>query len=373
MTSWYCVAPFRQAYIDPTGLAVCCQQERHDVDLDNWHTYQPLKELQQQFIQGQVPDFCQGCAKQEQQFGSSLRTQSNQDYNNAVFTDTKVDFIDYRSCNICNFKCRSCSPTFSHGIAREALENPVTLGKYFPVSNKFVQVTDNNHQWIIDNIPQIKRLMLTGGEPTVIPHVRRMLEQVLEKDHTDISILITTNGSFTDDFWYKLVERVPNLHWTLSIDAVGTAAEIVRHGTDWSTVEHNARWLAANASSFTVNTVITNLNVLQLSPLLKFVQSLQQNSNGRNGCDHHFFVSQRPYYLSADNLTAELKTQALAYLQECQNLNLDHAQLDILQGLIRKISNSTFDQQLWNRSVEYNSELDRLRAQDHRSLFVPTI
>jgi len=373
MTSWYCVAPFRQAYIDPSGLSVCCQQQRHNVDLESWQTFQPLKDLQQQFIQGQIPEFCQGCAKQEKQFGSSLRTQSNQDYNNAVFTDTKIDFIDYRSCNICNFKCRSCSPTFSHGIAREVLENPLKLGKYFPTSNKFVEVTDNNHQWIIDNISQIKRLMLTGGEPTVIPHVRRMLEQVLKKADPDISILITTNGSFSDDFWYKLVDRVPNLHWTLSIDAVGSAAEIIRHGTDWNTVEHNARWLAANASSLTVNTVITNLSVLQLNPLLKFVRNLQQNSNGRNGCDHHFFVSQRPYYLSADNLTAELKSQALIYLQQCQNLNLDTAQSDILHGLIQQISNSVFDPQLWNRSVEYNLELDRLRSQNHQSLFVPAI
>lgn len=371
MNEWYCVAPFRQAYIDPAGLSVCCQQKRHPVDLAEWHSYQPLQDLQQQFIQNQIPELCRGCVQQEQQFGTSLRTQSNQDYNNQVFTDTLVDFIDYRSCNICNFKCRSCSPTFSHGIAREVLENPNTLGKYFPVGNKFVEVTDNNHQWIIDNISQIKRLMLTGGEPTVIPHVRRVLEQVLEKAQPDISILITTNGSFTDNFWYDLVQQIPNLHWTLSLDAVGTAAEIIRHGTDWSTVEHNAHWLAANASSFTVNTVITNLNVLQLNPLLKFVGNLQQNSNGRNGCDHHFFVSQRPYYLSADNLTTELRSQALTYLQECQNLNLDTAQSDILQGLIQQISNSEFDPQLWGRSVEYNLELDRLRAQDHSSLFVP--
>jgi hypothetical protein len=373
MTSWYCVAPFRQAYIEPNGLAVCCHQQRHNVDLDNWSDYQPLKDLQQQFIQGEIPNFCQGCVKQEQQFGSSLRTQSNQDYNNTVFTDTKVDFIDYRSCNICNFKCRSCNPTFSHGIAREVLENPVILSKYLPVNQKFVEVTDNNHQWIIDNISQIKRLMLTGGEPTVIPHVRRMLEQVLKKANPDISILITTNGSFTDDFWYKLVEQVPNLHWTLSIDAIGAAAEIIRHGTNWNTVEYNARWLAANASSFTVNTVVTNLSVLQLNPLLKFVKNLQENSNGRNGCDHHFFVSQRPYYLSADNLTPELRQQALLYLQACQNLKLSQNQIDILQGLIQQISDSVFDQQLWNRSIEYNSELDRLRSQDHLNLFVPAI
>lgn len=373
MTSWYCVAPFRQAYIDPDGLAVCCQQQRHDVDLASWHNYQPLKDLQQQFLQGEVPKFCQGCVKQEQQFGSSLRTQSNRDYNNTVFTDTAIDFIDYRSCNVCNFKCRSCSPTFSHGIAREVIENPNVLSKYFPVSKKFVEVTDNNHQWIIDNISQIKRLMLTGGEPTVIPHVRRMLEQVLEKANPDISILITTNGSFTDNFWYKLVEKIPNLHWTLSLDAVGGAAEIVRHGTDWSTVEHNARWLAANASSFTVNTVVTNLNVLQLKPLMNFVANLQQNSNGRNGCDHHFFVSQRPFHLSADNLTPELKQQALLYLQECQNIQLIPGQLDVLQGLIRQISDSVFDQQLWDLSTEYNQELDRLRSQNHQNLFIPAI
>lgn len=373
MTTWYCVAPFRQAYIDPTGVSACCQIKRSNVSLNEWQHSSQLKDLQQDFLQGRVPKECSECVKQEELFGDSLRTQSNRDYNNQIFTDTKIDFVDYRSCNICNYKCRSCNPTFSHGIAKEAMENHSTLGRHFFIANKFVEVSDNNHQWIIDNINQIKRLMFTGGEPTVIPYVKQIIDQILTLNLTDISILITTNGSFTNSYWKDLVHKIPNLHWTLSLDAVGPAAEIIRHGTKWSIVEDNARWLAQNASSLIINTVVTNISVMHLGPLLKFVRELQQNSNGRNGCDHRFFVSQRPYRLSADNLDPALKLQALQYLQNCNQLDLDSSQQNMLQGLIKQIEISEFDPALWEKSCNYNSTLDMLRNENHESLFKASI
>jgi molybdenum cofactor biosynthesis enzyme MoaA len=147
-----------------------------------------------------------------------LRTQFNQDYDQPYY-DTKIDFVDYRSNNLCNFRCRSCSPVFSHLIAKETQDNPKVLTKFFALpEQKYVSVDTDNYQWIIDNLGQIKRLMFTGGEPTVMPQVKLMLEQAIKKQHQDLSIIITTNGSFEDAFWYDLTRTMPNLHWTISID-----------------------------------------------------------------------------------------------------------------------------------------------------------
>ena len=180
----------------------------------------------------------------------------------------------------------------------------------------------------------------------------------------EIKILITTNGSFTDSFWYKLVERIPGIHWTLSLDAVGTAAQIIRHGTDWSTVEHNARWLAANSDSMDVNTVVTNLNILQLKPLLKFVNELQATAI-RSSCYHQFHVSHRPYVLAADNLLPEIKEQAIVYLNECLSLVLADSQRDLVVGLLSNIQQSEFNPELWNKSEQFNLTLDNIRNENH--------
>ncbi len=370
MTKFYCVAPFRQVYIDSVGISACCMQGRHQTTLEQWDTHPALLSLQMDFLEGNIPNGCKQCIDDEQLLKTSLRIQNNQDYNNEIFTDTTIEFIDYRSSNLCNFKCRSCNPIFSHNIAKEVNDNPDVLKNFFPITKKYLQVSDENLEWITKNINQIKRLMFTGGEPTVMPNVQSIIQMLIDNDRTDVPVLITTNCSFTDSFWKEIVSYFPNLHWTLSIDAVGPAATIIRHGTDWNIVESNVRWLASNASSVMINTVITNLNIFQLSPLLTFVRDLQkQNKNKNNGLDHRFHVSQRPYYLSADNLTPNLKNKALEYLEHCSVLDLDHSQRETIISLTKMLDNSIFNQSLWDQSCQYNSELDRIRNQDHTQLF----
>ena len=370
MDSFYCVAPFRQVYIDSTGVSSCCRLPRQVTTLQQWENNKFLKKIQQQTLQGQWPTECNSCQQEEKLHNTSLRIQSNADYDRP-YTDTQIDFIDYRSENLCNFRCRSCEPGFSHLIAKEVQDNPTILSKFFPiVKKKYVNVSKNNYQWIIDNLGQMQRLMFTGGEPTIMPSVKLMLQQVLEKQHKDLLILITTNGSFRDDFWYDITKKLPNLHWTISIDAIGPAASIIRDGSDWQQIESNARWLAKNSGSFMINSVISNLSLFQLWPLLDFVKNLKQQSNGRNGCDHRFNVVSGPNHLAVHNLDDQLKTQAIAYLTQCQEQTWDSDTQEMLQNLKESLINSEFDQALWNRSQTYNQELDRLRGQDHTQLFV---
>jgi len=227
MTSWYCPLPFKHAYIDSTGIAACCQTPRYQISLDEFSTHPHLVKLQQDLLAGNKPATCNTCIQSEQQYGTSLRTDSNRDYNNQIFDQHKIDFIDFRSINICNFKCRSCSPQFSHGITQEINKYP-ELQKFFgrPPASKTVSVTDINVDWIMRNLGSLKRIMFTGGEPTVIPGVKDLIK-LIKKDYKDIAVLITSNASFQDDFWFEITEQLPNLHWTVSIDAVGPAAEVV--------------------------------------------------------------------------------------------------------------------------------------------------
>lgn len=375
MSDWYCPLPFRHAYIDSTGIAACCQTPRYQVPLDEWPTHPKLLNLQRELLDGNTPKVCQRCVQQESAYGTSLRTNSNRDYNNQVFTNTKLDFIDFRSVNICNFKCRSCNPVFSHGIAQEVNKYP-KLQQFLgaPLASKTVSVTDTNIDWIMRNLGSLKRIMFTGGEPTVIPRVRELINKI-KQDHKDIMIMITSNASFQDDFWFEITEQLSNLHWTVSIDAVGSAAEIVRHGSDWAVIERNVAWLAQHANSLDINSVVSNLTVFGLKPLLEFGRRMQKLSvtpigrHGDLGCRHQFFVCQRPYWLAADNLSEELQPQAADYLESCLSLDLDDEQRNMLTGLITQIKSAKFDQTLWKRNQDYNQQLDQIRDENHLTLY----
>ena len=216
--------------------------------------------------------------------------------------------------------------------------------------------------------------MLTGGEPTVIPGVKDLVKKI-KQHHKGIQILITSNASFQDDFWFDITRELSNLHWTVSIDAVGPAAEIVRHGSDWPLISHNVSWLAQHATSLDINSVVSNLTLFNMRSLLEFGRRMQQLSvtpigrHGDLGCRHQFFVCQRPYWLAADNLSEELQPQAVEYLRSCLELDLDIEQRTMLEGLINQIKNSKFNPNLWNRSQTYNQTLDQIRHENSSSLF----
>ena len=373
--NFYCPLPFKHAFIDSTGVAACCQTPRYKVSLNEWVSHPKLLELQQAILNNKVANVCQGCVKQEDLQGQSLRTNSLRDYNDKRFTETDIDFIDFRSFNICNFKCRSCNPEFSHGIGQEVKKNP-KLERYFGSApeSKTVSVDDENVNWIKANLHSLKRIMFTGGEPTRIPGVKLLIEQI-KNNYPDVQVLITSNASFQDDFWYDLTRTFHNLHWTVSIDAIGDAASIIRHGSNWDIIEKNVRWLAKHSYSLDINTVVTNLNIFHLGKILEFGREMQKQSatplgkNGDLGCRHQFFVCTRPYYLSADNLSEDLLASANIYLQELTTLDLDDEQSQMLDGLIQQISNASYNANLWEKQHDYNLQLDNMRNENHKILY----
>ena len=374
MTDWYCPLPFKHAFVDSTGVAVCCKTPKQAIELDQWATSDYVKNIQQQMLNGQVPAICQGCVREEKITGRSLRTDSQRDYDHQRFEETAIDFVDYRANNICNFKCRSCYPIFSHGIDNETKNSTILQKFHRPTDKKIVKINDTNAEWIKQNLHQIKRLMLTGGEPTRMPEVKSIVEQIAY-DQLGTQILITTNASFEDDFWYELTRIHDNLHWTVSLDAVGAAAEIVRNGTDWNTVGKNARWLASHASSMNVNTTITHLNVLHLEPLLQFVKELQTESiyprgrHGGEGIRHQFIITPDPPHLSVDCLPPDLKANAVIHLDNCLALDLDSEQKQTIEGLSAHLKQITFNSFQWQRSLEFNQELDRIRGENYMELY----
>ena len=375
ISEFYCPLPFKHAFVDSNGIAACCQHKRHKVSLDKWAEHPELIEIQQALLNGKVVGGCQSCVTQESCRGQSLRTDSIRDYKQKRYTKTDIDFIDFRSFNICNFKCRSCEPSFSHGIGQEIKLNP-ELKNFFGLApdSKTVSVDDTNVVWIKENLHKLNRIMFTGGEPTKIPGVKVLIEQIKQK-HRNIQILITTNASFEDEFWYELTKTFRNLHWTVSIDTVGPSASIVRHGSNWDTIEKNVSWLAQHSNSLDINSVVSNLTVFQLGPLLEFGRRMQKLSatplgkHGDLGCRHQFFVCSRPYHLSADNLSEDLLLQAIDYLKNCKKLDLDDDQSQMLNGLITQLSNATYDPIMWEKTQRYNTILDDIRNENHTSLY----
>ena len=152
----FCVAPFLEANIMPTGaVRACCafypsvsQDGRpmsvyeHSVE-EIWNS-DTMRDVRRRMIEGKAVDQCSYCYLQERTTPPSLRNELNpgwekSGYGNprgetiadlkskAIANDFRVpagpSWIDLELGNLCNLKCRMCSSTWSSSIAADPVHS----------------------------------------------------------------------------------------------------------------------------------------------------------------------------------------------------------------------------------------------------------
>lgn len=367
----YCPLPFRHIFIEPRGIKPCCSfTEIHNMTVPEWLASDRLKRLQKAIAQGEIDPGCRDCVENEIHNGVSTRLGALNDYGTALEYDTNIDYVDYRGSNICNFKCRSCEPYYSNGIAHDIRRSKFLQTIHSIPPEKVARADDP--QWIIDNLPRIKRLMFTGGEPTIMPGVREILEQV-QQQKTDTQVLIITNGSFSDSYWLDIAKEMINVNFTVSIDAVGEAASVIRHGSVWTQIESNIRHLARHSHSMNFSTVITRLNLFQLAPLLRFTKQIRDDYNRPNGRTQFIQICNHPSFLNPTNWPDNLRHRAIEYLGSILDWEDHDPTRKVIANILNSIKTHVYDHDQWILGEKYNQELDALRNEKHSVLYEPTL
>ena len=359
-------------FVQPQGIKPCCSYQEISTQSiqEFWHS-PALSQINISLANGTPVKNCSGCHRNELVSGASTRTEANAEWSEYNKQPHPI-YFDLRFSNVCNFKCRSCDADFSSLIDAETQRWPELVQYYrAPTQNKSQQLNQSTVDYIINILPNIKLLRFAGGEPTHMPEVKRLLEKIIADNLTQIDIQITTNGSFQKEFWHDMIKRLPRMHWTLSLDAIGAHAEIVRHGTNWNKILKNFEFLAANSHSLLVNTTVSNLNVMQLEPLIELVdQQRDLNRDQRNGVDHMFQLVSNPLYLVPWNLPSELRDRADQRIEKILQRSMKSSNRDLFLQLKQSLQQQAFDPELWQRSLEFNQTLDRIRQQDHTDCFV---
>jgi len=105
----YCPLPFKHIFVEPRGVKPCCSfTETFSGSINAWLSSDKLNEIQQQTLSGEVPEGCKYCIQGEQRDGTSTRLGAIKEYGTDLYEQTDIDYVDYRSSNLCNFRCRSC-------------------------------------------------------------------------------------------------------------------------------------------------------------------------------------------------------------------------------------------------------------------------
>jgi len=285
----FCVLPWMHLYIGTDGNVLPCCQADHQYpmgnieknSINNIAKSKAFNQLRTNMINGVRSKECNRCYQQEDSGLASARLHHNTKWTHININNLNpagtIDqfepvYLDIRLNNICNLKCRMCSGYYSSSIAQEETE----LFRNTNSTNSSLRSQQRKSALIeiLEYLPFAEKIYFAGGEPLLTSEHYEILTTLIECGNTDLEIFYNTNFTTLQyrnisvvDLW----KNFSNITIGASLDATGSVAEYVRHGTKWKTIESNLELVKTHCPhvNFTVTSTVGLLNVSSLIDLQK--------------------------------------------------------------------------------------------------------
>lgn len=280
-----CTLPWMGVYVQPDGDVRNCAITRETLGNIN---EQPLEDIlhndvnqtiKKDMLNDVMHHRCGHChlLEKNQKVGTNsisnrvwyLKTLKTKDLN--FFDDPsnfKLNMLDLRWKNTCNFACIYCGPDLSSAWASE-LNMPQRIND---------EALQKSLDYIYSNLDTVNHIYLAGGEPLLIKENLVLLKRIYEIK-PDIEIRINTNLSMINNEIYNLLKKFKNIHWTVSVDGVGKEFEYVRYGGVWDQFVENLKQLRQDFEKINFNATWCILTAYGTLESIEFLQNMGFHEN----------------------------------------------------------------------------------------------
>lgn len=299
----FCLYPFTHFQLDPDGRArPCCKYKvgdptwqkdvpkLPDVNIEQLWEQEEFQKLRGQFLRNERPSGCKACWDEEAAGIPSMRlTKENGGKQHPFATffhhipRLYPKSLDLKLSNLCNLKCRICTPFLSTQWMKEIIDlnvNDMGDAKSFASNarEKFSENPDNEEilkQWA----PSINYLEFYGGEPLMQQEhdkILRIMNEYGKPENT--GLYYNTNGTICNEELFKLWTPFREIIMNFSVDDIGPRFEFQRKNAVWDEVQDNIVKYKELAKKYNVNmtlrfyTTVGILNVLYLKEFFEFVK-----------------------------------------------------------------------------------------------------
>ena len=388
MTESFCVLPWVNITVDPDGaIKPCCIS--HDYikkedgtkfnlgydSVDDIYNSKEYVELRQKMLDNEYIPGCDVCYHNEKTGRQSRRLINNEQYKETTPTSSesnlKIKFFDLRFGNLCNLKCRMCSPANSNQIAKEITEiNNKEYSKFYPVFD-----IDTDEWWETDTfddniksqVDNIDTIYMTGGEPTVIEKNFEILRDLIELDKSKhITLIINTNLTNTNPRFYQYLPNFKSVILQLSIDGYEKVQEYLRYPSKFKQIDESIHKLIKihNVKLWATPVIqIGNLNTIV--DLFKYFEDINIKEN-KPLIDIRPILLQDPQHLNIDYLPKDFKQKAFAkifmwMLNDCKWQSQIFK--DTINALKIRCQEESKDINMLQEYIKFNNILDEHRGQ----------
>lgn len=406
----FCIYPFTHLNVKANGhLTVCnrCQPLEKITStnsLEKFWSSEKVSDLRKRLANGERPQECIACWQLEDSGSRSYRQEAleknsphyrwlEKSITNDQFqtNNHKVKEIELRFGNLCNLKCKMCSPKFSSKWEKELQQN-ADLNKWISSDHENFDIYDLNRlvspedislsnkailKSLDSNSLDLEWVMFSGGEPLLQKEHYQVLEKLLPNAH-NIVLEYTTNLNYLNFEKYdalKLWKNFKKVYLKISLDADPLIYEYVRSGGNIHTVEENIERIRTTVDSknfSVIGTCTTSLyNIERLPEIITYF------------INKHIYVHtslvEYPSFLSPQVFPAPIKEVISKKISSfTKNLSVDQIPNDPLgfidqnQQLKRSLKwttnclnymNGEDLSHLWNHFLKFNSFFDKNNEQ----------
>jgi organic radical activating enzyme len=402
-----------------SGMSTSCHHPpAHLVDIDKVTTNPKLlhntpqkKDDRARMIAGERPAGCEYCWKIEDMGRDAV---SDRVYKSKIYPiaalkeayETPADQdVDLRTLEIafdrtCQFACSYCNPAFSSTWVKDIRNNGPYMGLVSDGRNHFTHEHSSAQLyrfgetnpyveaffawWESDLHRTLQELRITGGEPLMSAHTWRLIEWFKTNQGKSTTRLAINSNLGADVDVDRLLASVQGLEVDIytSQEAVGTQAEYIRDGLDYTAWQANVEKILASGRVRTLHFMGT-INALCLPSLtdhLRYLLELKQRY-GRDAVSYTLNILRFPSFQSALIMPHQLRAKFAAELKELHYRNqhnplfheheLDHVQrlIDYLD-VVQTPHSEAFDlSKLLNDFAQFFSQYDQRRAKDFVTTF----
>jgi sulfatase maturation enzyme AslB (radical SAM superfamily) len=274
----YCVLLKNGRYVDARGNVRPCCSFMFNEHLAPGDTFvYDAESLHNKMLKGWIPE-CNQCERNENfsEVSNSLRTISNRhehDYyardlppelsNQEVASSRQsqyelnqlgYNFVHLDVSNQCNLACRMC------GVSQSTGWNPVRL--YYNEGEEIYNWHKTLYPKLKSDLLKATEIKFTGGEPMLMPMVKKILRDVIEHGNShQVKLRIITNGTqILTDEWKDIFSQFNSIKIDISVDALGKRYEYIRPNSNWDITRNNVREYA-NFFQKPVEVTALNMNI----------------------------------------------------------------------------------------------------------------
>jgi pyruvate-formate lyase-activating enzyme len=358
----FCIYPFIHLLSWGDGYTHLCDTSRVNVaklkDLD-WQNDSAIQKIRNNMLEGKLNEpHCNYCYGIERAGGKPARHFDTLDWvtrlNLSSLEDlkkiTSPKYYSVRPSNKCNIRCRSCIPNDSHLIEKEFKKIGIGFDKIKQDRPGFDMIDVNN----------VERLLVAGGEPTVMPEFYEFLQKCIDAGHTDFDFCINTNAVKISDKLLNLLDHFTHFSPSVSLDGISKVNDYIRWGSDFDQIVKNTHKLVKRNHWLAFITVVSIYNITSLHKVMEFQDSEFPGASVMLQFDSFKDDIQSPY----NHPNTEL---ALASLEKCKKTN---AYFDYSRGTKSIIdslydhyaSRPAYDVEKLRKFFEFNDKLDQSRG-----------